>query len=223
MNIKSIVFVSILACLVTEPAAAAILTETFTGTVQFGVDTAGLFGAKGANLANSNYTATYVFDSTADPTMTLATDVFEEIGGSHFGTQTPWISATLRIGSVSYSVSGAYAAVLVTSGSSSFMNDFEARSTAQPSATEVFDNEIEVKSTTAPNPTSLGSPFSYTSANPGAGEFLIQGDNFELLPTTVSLTAVDAVPEPSTWAMMILGFLGIGMMAYRKKHTLRFA
>jgi PEP-CTERM motif len=26
-----------------------------------------------------------------------------------------------------------------------------------------------------------------------------------------------AVPEPSTWAMMILGFLGLGFMAYRRK------
>ena len=25
------------------------------------------------------------------------------------------------------------------------------------------------------------------------------------------------VPEPSTWAMMILGFLGLGWMAYRRK------
>jgi hypothetical protein len=28
---------------------------------------------------------------------------------------------------------------------------------------------------------------------------------------------VAAVPEPSTWAMMILGFLGIGTMAYRRR------
>jgi PEP-CTERM motif len=27
-----------------------------------------------------------------------------------------------------------------------------------------------------------------------------------------------AVPEPSTWAMMILGFCGVGFMAYRKKN-----
>ena len=26
-----------------------------------------------------------------------------------------------------------------------------------------------------------------------------------------------AVPEPSTWAMMILGFVGIGFMSYRRK------
>ena len=28
---------------------------------------------------------------------------------------------------------------------------------------------------------------------------------------------VSAVPEPSTWAMMILGFAGVGFMAYRRK------
>jgi hypothetical protein len=27
---------------------------------------------------------------------------------------------------------------------------------------------------------------------------------------------VASVPEPSTWAMMILGFAGIGLMAYRR-------
>jgi fibro-slime domain-containing protein len=29
--------------------------------------------------------------------------------------------------------------------------------------------------------------------------------------------AISAVPEPSTWAMMILGFCGVGFMAYRRK------
>ena len=33
-----------------------------------------------------------------------------------------------------------------------------------------------------------------------------------------------AVPEPSTWAMMILGFLGVGFLAYRHRgKTLRVA
>jgi hypothetical protein len=35
--------------------------------------------------------------------------------------------------------------------------------------------------------------------------------------TTTGDLAVSAVPEPSTWAMMILGFAGIGFMAYRRK------
>jgi hypothetical protein len=37
------------------------------------------------------------------------------------------------------------------------------------------------------------------------------------VPITGTLTAVAAVPEPSTWAMMILGFMGVGFMAYRRK------
>ena len=32
--------------------------------------------------------------------------------------------------------------------------------------------------------------------------------------------AVAAVPEPSTWAMMILGFAGVGFMAYRRKNKM---
>ena len=32
-----------------------------------------------------------------------------------------------------------------------------------------------------------------------------------------SFLAVSAIPEPSTWAMLILGFLGVGFMAYRRK------
>jgi hypothetical protein len=35
--------------------------------------------------------------------------------------------------------------------------------------------------------------------------------------------AVTPVPEPSTWAMMVLGFFGVGFMAYRKRTAARFA
>jgi len=29
---------------------------------------------------------------------------------------------------------------------------------------------------------------------------------------------ISAVPEPSTWAMMILGFAGVGFLAYRRRN-----
>jgi hypothetical protein len=32
--------------------------------------------------------------------------------------------------------------------------------------------------------------------------------------------AVAAVPEPSTWAMMILGFAGVSFMSYRRKNKM---
>jgi hypothetical protein len=31
------------------------------------------------------------------------------------------------------------------------------------------------------------------------------------------MTVTAAVPEPSTWAMLILGFMGVGFVAYRRK------
>ena len=37
-------------------------------------------------------------------------------------------------------------------------------------------------------------------------------------------TLAPAVPEPSTWAMLLMGFCGLGFMAYRRKNAaLRFA
>jgi hypothetical protein len=38
-------------------------------------------------------------------------------------------------------------------------------------------------------------------------------------PFAGTMTAITAVPEPSRWAMMILGFCGIGFMAYRRKQS----
>jgi hypothetical protein len=35
--------------------------------------------------------------------------------------------------------------------------------------------------------------------------------------------AVEAVPEPATWVMMILGFLGVGLVAYRRKGNIMAA
>ncbi|SDJ63506.1 PEP-CTERM protein-sorting domain-containing protein [Bradyrhizobium lablabi] len=38
-------------------------------------------------------------------------------------------------------------------------------------------------------------------------------------PDTPVSFSVAAVPEPSTWAMMILGFFGLGFLAYRRKNN----
>jgi len=34
-----------------------------------------------------------------------------------------------------------------------------------------------------------------------------------------TIATIAAIPEPSTWAMMILGFLGVCFMAYRRRNT----
>jgi PEP-CTERM motif len=47
----------------------------------------------------------------------------------------------------------------------------------------------------------------------------VPGDGEAFLAALTTSTAVGAVPEPSTWAMMILGFCGVGFMAYRRKQN----
>ena len=32
-----------------------------------------------------------------------------------------------------------------------------------------------------------------------------------------TIASISAVPEPTTWAMMLIGFCGLGFMVYRKK------
>jgi hypothetical protein len=60
-----------------------------------------------------------------------------------------------------------------------------------------------------------GPYFTGTTSDPTfvPGTYGIAGDSL----TITDISA--AVPEPSTWAMMILGFFGIGFMAYRRKQN----
>jgi PEP-CTERM motif len=56
-------------------------------------------------------------------------------------------------------------------------------------------------------PTSL---YRVNTQSPGASGFV-----------TASSSQVAAVPEPATWAMMVLGFAGVGFMAYRRRNDMR--
>ena len=66
------------------------------------------------------------------------------------------------------------------------------------------------------------------SGNPSALATFVTGDPGYTLQAesgNVEIAAVavaGAVPEPSTWAMMILGFAGVGFMAYRRKSKQAF-
>jgi hypothetical protein len=67
--------------------------------------------------------------------------------------------------------------------------------------------------TTSPTSFSLtDATITNVSIHPGA-----IGLQFDAFASVESFTA--AVPEPSTWAMMILGFVGLGFMAYRRKQN----
>ena len=61
-----------------------------------------------------------------------------------------------------------------------------------------------------------GGPFTEIQIQGPLSSTIFSPTNFEALALG-SITLFSAVPEPSTWAMMILGFFGVGFMAYRRK------
>jgi hypothetical protein len=65
-------------------------------------------------------------------------------------------------------------------------------------------------------PTTFGSVYATFHDNLfGAGNACGPGEPC----TPLFFTVLPSAPEPSTWAMMILGFMGVGFMAYRRKQS----
>lgn len=72
-------------------------------------------------------------------------------------------------------------------------------------------------------PVDTWTDYSYTFfvANAGQYDLSFNFNSGQTPAKDVLLDAVSiaAVPEPSTWAMMILGFAGVGFMAYRRRSS----
>ena len=75
---------------------------------------------------------------------------------------------------------------------------------------------------TSPGETSSDTdPFS-TAAGFSNAPFVIDYVEGNGAPSILNLTVTSPVPEASTWGMMILGFMGVGFMAYRRKDRVAF-
>lgn len=61
-----------------------------------------------------------------------------------------------------------------------------------------------------------GSRGDFVTVDPNGTLLITQSDSILRL-TALDGSFTNAVPEPSTWAMMILGFAGVGFIAYRRK------
>jgi hypothetical protein len=55
----------------------------------------------------------------------------------------------------------------------------------------------------------------------GDGTFNFVSNTYINQPTELHINLTGPVPEPSTWAMLLLGFAGLGFMAYRRKSKAR--
>jgi hypothetical protein len=222
MNIKSVALASTVLALISTSASADIVTETWTGTVSSGVDNAGFFG--GTNLTGAAFTATYTFDTNISGVVNNPPGFFIEGGSaSTSGHLSPAISASLLINGQTFDVPNVNPSDFLSELSAVNLNavtPFQAFAVVVPGSDgSDLQNSIFTQDPNAPVLTSLATPFTYTYVPVGnssnLSSFVFGLDDLTLANNTVTLT--DAVPEPSTWAMLLLGFAGIGFMAYRRE------
>jgi hypothetical protein len=205
-------------CLTPAQLEAATVYVTYTGTVSAGSDPNGIFGST-QNLHGMTYEVLYVFDTGNYPdSHTTHNFIF---GGTAFNSPSPVVPATLTIGGTGISISGDKVGEIVgtNNGPGAFSQQLHMAYDLNGSMVEntIFNYSGGL-------PATITTPFVYhkTAADGGGSDFVAFGasGNLDVDTLTVSLTAPTlAVPAPnlSGWPMMILGFAGVGFMAYRRR------
>ena len=196
-------------------AQAAMMEVTYSGSIYnaVSVDGAGLFGAAGASLNGKAISVTYTYDTALSSIgvgpqnnyiSNAAVDVEITING-----------ITKSIGPIASSLALNYHYVSPPDKTSHVQH--EAYSTDGYS----YITMGQTDNVNGSLPLSLTAPYDFTGPN-GTGFFRFEGGTLALFtPTRVTSTEIAAaVPEPSTWAMMILGFGGVGFMAYRRRNRM---
>jgi hypothetical protein len=221
MKSSALAIAAFVACATFATSASAdIITETFTGNVT-GTDNAGYFGVAGASL-NTSFTATFVINTNLAGAGQFNNGAeFGTYGGTADGFPSPVTNASIVINGATRTVATTYYSEHFDTNKS-LAGGFLTTAFAEPTATTELYLDIYATDPSAPTVTSLNTPvssYTYVSAvgSSNAGGFILGSDNLNLLTTTLTIT--DAVPESSTWALMILGFMGVGFMAYRRKNS----
>ena len=69
----------------------------------------------------------------------------------------------------------------------------------------------------------FGTPFEFANVwgpfgpvPDGSGDYVEGGSNIDVYERTIDERLTSAVTEPPTWAMMLVGFAGLGLAGYRK-------
>ncbi len=205
----------------TAPASATIITTTLTGNSENIHDNANVFGfGTGQNLLNKDFVETFYTDTSAINFFGPQSNTGVS-SNSIFGGSPPYaVAATLTINGHTFSTIGSNFSSLYTQG------DYQVLSNDKVNRS--VDNSFYVDITGNGLPTTVSQSFSSAlSLNQIANVSFIDnnsGGNVSdaignLFPNhlSVSTSAAGAVPEPATWAMMILGMGAIGFTMRRRR------
>jgi PEP-CTERM motif len=195
-------------------ASAEIVTATFTGTVNFVFNESG--GLPPATEGDS-FVATYVFDID-QATQSALLPTGGEIAGPYGLFATASVTINGNAGALPTFTSGE-----LTGETQVFDTGSVIDAVVSGASSNHLDSNIE-GTDFAWILTSPATGFSYTTQ--AGDQTLIQleddkGDLVESDIATVDITVSSSppVPEPSTWAMILVGFAGLGFAGFRRNRT----
>lgn len=211
-----------------SPAAAAVKTATYSGTLQSGNDLTGVFGAANTNLAGVSYIATFTYDRNLGGSQSTNPGLFDSsAGGIFYGTGSPMISASITINSITKSFSAGFDDLALTSA-----NPFQ--QVWHIAQRKVLGADwVQAKFNPLIAAGSLDQDVAPNAAT-GTGSFQIYAYDSLTAATTAFATGVFAnqaiysvgdasvamVPEPASWAMLIAGFGLTGAVMRRRRFAL---
>jgi hypothetical protein len=106
-------------------------------------------------------------------------------------------------------------------GTSDFTTQFSIQAFSDSTFSTALGGPLLFSATTPALPTSFGSFFTLADLTGlPAAEFLqytVLATNYYINPGLSDISFTAAVPEPSTWALILLGFAGLGLASQRRK------
>jgi hypothetical protein len=236
MLIRVIAAAMMLLSLSSAKANATLFNITYTGVVTEGSeDQTAVFGridTSGLAYLGMSYSATYLVDSSLG-----ATTFFTAAGRTVSGTSPddPVLLMTITINGHTVVMPSTDATILSYNDGNRMALQLEAVNLIEDNGPVVFFQHLindAVSNTVEPlgfQPP-LGDITHIDSSFPGAagnmtfffGVFLgaDQIVDTKILGSFESLTVSEAVPEPSSWAMLVIGFAGLRAMAHRRRKAL---
>jgi PEP-CTERM motif len=230
MNIKSVFVLAGLALFGTvDPSSAEIITYTYTGTVASGFDVTGDFGAANTSLTGDPFTLVFSYDPNKGTLHATGGVVYQNGGtGTYASYGTNPISAILKIGAGGASTNFTGLGNDYGDNGLAFYNSMAVESIQYASTSSNDGQHVKyVKMVGGAEGLNFDAPTNVVLIENAQGQFQdsICNNSACSSPTldyanldATKLVAVSGVPEPSTWAMMVLGFAVVGFVAHRRRH-----
>lgn len=188
--------------LLASEASAARYIATYTGVVNRGYDYGQVFGDV-LRLDGESFTATYLFDSDVGIDHYLTPTSQWRLGGTNSGADTPILKASITIKGTTVQFDSSWESSLSYDAGDAASHGVN----GQPDGATYLFNMLR------------GAPFSRItdvgtySSDDGFGGFGLAKNGTWTSAGLVSQTlTLSAIPEPASWAMMIVGFGAAGAM-----------